>query len=133
MNILSQKYAVGLYELAEKTDKNEINGKLKDFVNFIIENKDHGKIEEIVNEFSKIWDKNIKELKVSVSSVHKLSNDSKDIIIEYLKERTNSDKIDFIENIDESVIGGVILRYGDKIIDASLKNNLNNLKNNINK
>lgn len=133
MNILSQKYAVGLYELAEKTDKNEINGKLKDFVNFIIENKDHGKIEEIVNEFSKIWDKNIKELKVSVSSVHKLSNDSKDIIIEYLKERTNSDKIDFIENIDKSVIGGVILRYGDKIIDASLKNNLNNLKNNINK
>lgn len=133
MKILSQKYAIGLYELIEKTDENEINDRLKDFVNFIIENKDYGKIKEIINEFSKIWDKNVKELKVSVSSAHKLSDDSKNIIIKYLKEKTNSDKIDFVEKIDEGVLGGVVLRYGDKIIDASLKNSLNNLKNNINK
>ncbi len=133
MKILSQKYAIGLYELIEKTDEKEINDRLKDFVNFIIGNKDYGNIKEIINEFSKIWDKNVKELKVSVSSANKLSDDSKDIIIKYLKEKTNSDKIDFVEKIDESVVGGVVLRYGDKIIDASLKNSLNNLKNNINK
>lgn len=133
MKILSQKYAQGLYELVSGSSENELNEKLKDFVAFVIENKDYEEIEEIISEFCKIWDKEVKELKVSVSSAHKLSNDSKDIIVKYLKEKTNSEKIDFIENIDESVIGGVVLRYGDKVIDASLKNSLNNLKNNINK
>jgi F0F1-type ATP synthase delta subunit len=35
--------------------------------------------------------------------------------------------------INKDILGGVVLRYADKVIDGSLKNSLNSLKNNINK
>lgn len=133
MKILSQKYAESLYELVSNIEENEIVGKIQEFVSFIIKNKDYNEVEEIITEFSKIWDEKVKELKVSISSAHPLSVDSKNVIIEYLKKKTNSNKINFTEKIDKNILGGVVLRYGDKVLDASLKNSLNNLKNNINK
>ena len=133
MKILSEKYALGLYQLIENTNENDLVKEVQGFVDFIIANNDYDQINEIVSEFSKIWDKEKKELVASVSSVYQLSKESKDVIIGYLKKKTNSDSVGLVENIDKNILGGVVLRYADKVIDGSLKNSLNSLKNNINK
>ncbi len=133
MKILSQQYALGLYQLVENTAEDNLAKEVKSFVDFIIANNDYSSINEIISEFSKIWDKEKKELIASVSSVFKLSTESKDVIIDYLKKKTDSKSVRLTEKLDENILGGVVLRYADKIVDGSLKNSLNSLKNNINK
>ncbi len=133
MKILSQQYALGLYQLVENTAEDDLAKEVKSFVDFIIANNDYSSINEIISEFSKIWDKEKKELIASVSSVFKLSTESKDVIIDYLKKKTDSKSVRLTEKLDENILGGVVLRYADKIVDGSLKNSLNSLKNNINK
>lgn len=130
MKISPRQYALSLYELTVDNNKENI---LKDFVGFLIKNNDYGKIDEIISEFSKIWDEKNGKLSVNLISAHKLENNAKKNIVDYLKNKTGFHDIEFNESIDSSIIGGVVLRYGDKIIDGSIKNNLNNLKNKINK
>ncbi len=133
MKISSGQYAVSLYELTVDKSETVVFDILKKFVDFVIKNNDYGRIGEIISEFSKIWDKNNGDLSVNLTSAHKLEDETKNIIIDYLKNKTGFSNIDFTESIDADIMGGVILHYGDKIIDGSIKNNLNNLKNKINK
>ena len=133
MKISSKQYALSLYELTVDKTETVVADILKNFVDFIIKNNDYGRINEISSEFSKIWDENNSNLSVSLTSAHKLEDETKDIIINYLKNKTGFSNINFVESIKEDIMGGVILHYGDKVIDGSLKNNLNNLKNKINK
>jgi len=133
MKISSKQYALSLYELTVDKNEADLLKVLKNFTNFVIKNNDYNKINDIVEELSKIWDEKNGELSVNLTSTHKLENDTKNIIAGYLKNKTNFSKINFVDTIKTDIIGGVILRYGDKIIDGSIKNNLNNLKNKINK
>jgi len=133
MKISSKQYALSLYELTVDKNEADLLKVLKNFTNFVIKNNDYNKINDIVEELSKIWDEKNGELSVTLTSAHKLENDTKNIIAGYLKNKTNFSKINFVDTIKTDIIGGVILRYGDKIIDGSIKNNLNNLKNKINK
>ncbi len=133
MKISSKQYALSLYELTVDKNEADLLEVLKKFTNFVIKNNDYNRIDDIVKELSKIWDEKNGELSVNLTSAHKLENDTKNIISDYLKNKTNFSKINFIDTIRTDIIGGVILRYGDKIIDGSIKNNLNNLKNKINK
>lgn len=133
MKISSKQYALSLYELTVEKNETAVSDVLKNFVDFIIKNNDYGRINEIVSEFSKIWDENNGNLSVNLTSAHKLEDETKNIIINYLENKTGFSNINFTESIKADIMGGVILRYGDKIIDGSIKNNLNNLKNKINK
>ncbi|HPT08671.1 MAG TPA: ATP synthase F1 subunit delta [bacterium] len=133
MKISSKQYALSLFELVADKNDSDLLGILKNFTNFVIKNNDYSKIDNIIEELSKIWDEKNSELSVDLISAHKLENDTKDIITTYLKNKTNFSKINFTHTINTDIIGGIILRYGDKIIDGSIKNNLNNLKNKINK
>lgn len=133
MKISSRQYALSLYELTVEKNETAVSDVLKNFIDFIIKNNDHGKINEVISEFSKIWDENNGNLSVNLTSAHKLEDETKNIIINYLKNKTGFSSINFTESIKADIMGGVILRYSDKIIDGSIKNNLNNLKNKINK
>lgn len=133
MKISSRQYALSLYELTVEKNETAVSDVLKNFIDFIIKNNDYRRINEIVSEFSKIWDENNGNLSVNLTSAHKLEDETKNIIINYLKNKTGFSSINFTESIKADIMGGVILRYSDKIIDGSIKNNLNNLKNKINK
>ncbi len=133
MKISSRQYALSLYELTVDKKETVVSDVLIKFFNFVIKNNDYGKVTEIISEFSKIWDENNSNLSVSLTSAHKLEDETKNIIIDYLKNKTGFSNINFTESIKADIIGGIILHYKDKIIDGSIKNNLNNLKNKINK
>ena len=45
----------------------------------------------------------------------------------YIKKQTDS-KIELKENVDESLIGGAIIRMDDKQLDASISSSLKSLK-----
>ena len=69
--------------------------------------------------------KNIKE--VSVVTAKPLDDDLRKEVMSYIQKQSNS-KIELKEIIDESLIGGAIIRMDDKQLDASISSKLKSLK-----
>ena len=70
--------------------------------------------------------KNIKE--VSVVTAKPLDDDLRKEVMSFIEKQSNS-KIELKEIIDESLIGGAIIRMDDKQLDASISSKLKSLKN----
>jgi F-type H+-transporting ATPase subunit delta len=66
-------------------------------------------------------------IKAEVSSASALTADQKKQIISIVKASQGKD-VELIEKIDESLIGGFVLRVGDQQVDDSIKRKLNDLK-----
>lgn len=71
---------------------------------------------EKVNEYNNI-------IKVSVTSIESLTDTQKNDIVTKIETITNKTVV-LEEIIDDSIIGGLIIRIGDRIIDNSIKGQL---------
>jgi F-type H+-transporting ATPase subunit delta len=93
-------------------------------VRILAQNGDLGKHEEIDNEFRKLKleSQGIKEAEVTLAKEAQMNH----TIIEELNKVVKG-KLEIKQKIDESIIGGVVVRVDDTLIDASVKTQLNNL------
>ncbi|MCK5415902.1 ATP synthase F1 subunit delta [Candidatus Parcubacteria bacterium] len=128
MKINSKQYALALYEIAKDKKKNEIELMIKNLVNVLIANNDISKVDEIMNEFDKVWNYKEGVVDTTVLSAKKLDEKTLELLNKYLLGKLEIKKVDIITDIDEKLLGGVILKYGDKILDGSIKTKLNNFK-----
>lgn len=109
----------------------ELFGQFEDistsFVNLITKNGRESQLAAIAHEF----DAQVKEHKgivpITIVSATKLDNSTRGLIIDKV-EKTITGQLEVTELIDESLIGGFIVRMGDKQIDASVASQLNELK-----
>jgi len=131
MQISIRQYAQSLFEATSDKDGKALAAALKNFV--VILNRDRvlNKASEIIKCFQEICDQATGEMAVEVTTARALNKSSQDLIVNYLKSRTDAKKINLSSIIDKSLIGGFILRYDSKVIDGSLKNSLVTLKNKI--
>lgn len=65
---------------------------------------------------------------VSVTTASPMDKASKDKLIQSIKEKYNFSSIDLKEKLDESLIGGILLRIGDLQLDNSIRRQLNDIK-----
>lgn len=131
MKISTRQYAQSLFEATSGQKEAALSAALKNFV-FIL-NRDHvlNKAPEIIKCFQEIWDQASGEVAAEVTTARALGKSSQELVVNYLKSRTDAKKINLSSVIDKSLIGGFILRYESKVIDGSLKNSLATLKNKI--
>ena len=66
---------------------------------------------------------------VTITSAVKLDKATIDTLLSGLKKKENLGEIQLTESIDESLVGGFILLYGDKQIDTSVRSSLQKLHN----
>jgi F-type H+-transporting ATPase subunit delta len=72
----------------------------------------------------------IKEITpVKITSAVKLDAGLVQNILNNLKKKEHLKEVELHEFIDPEMIGGFVLQYGDKMLDNSVSNSLNNLKN----
>jgi F-type H+-transporting ATPase subunit delta len=64
---------------------------------------------------------------IEVSTASAFTNTQKDTLIEKLKELTNAREIRLVINEDPSLIGGFLIKTDSKIIDFTVKNQLQKL------
>ena len=69
--------------------------------------------------------KNIEE--ASVTTAITLTPELKTEVIKYIKKETKSD-IELLEIVDEKIIGGTVIKIGDKQLDASVANEISELR-----
>jgi F-type H+-transporting ATPase subunit delta len=64
---------------------------------------------------------------VHVTSAFSLEAEQIEAIKYQLKEYTNANDVRTIEKIDEDLISGIIIKFGSKVLDLSLKGKLKKL------
>lgn len=109
-------------------DRIDQNG--KNFVDMLANNKRLLALTEIKQTFDEFKAEQEKSLDVSVISFSAMTDSQKELLAQSLKKRLNRD-ITIDETIDESILGGAIIRAGDLVLDGSVKGKLDKLKNEI--
>ena len=102
------------------------------FIEMITVKKREAFLQTIAESFIVIY-KRINQIEtVTVTSVNPLEQDYKERLIAEVK-KTGCKKVELIEKTSSDLIGGVIIKYGDKQIDASIKTKINRLKKTLSK
>lgn len=120
-----------------KTDKKEaileeifsknISQITKSFVSIILRKKREGLLPDISNAFIDAYKAHKNITTATVTSAVNLSNQQKETIVKLL-EKQGKENIELVEVVNEDIIGGIILRVGDKQVDESIKRKLINLE-----
>ena len=80
----------------------------------------------IAEQFERLRAEHEQRIEVMVTSAYKLTAAQKTKLSNALKKRLNRE-ISITTQVDKSLIGGVILRAGDTVIDGSVRGRLNRL------
>ena len=80
----------------------------------------------IAEQFERLRAEHEQRIDVNVISAYKLDSKQKTKLANALKKRLNRE-ISITTQVDKSLIGGVILRAGDTVIDGSVRGRLNRL------
>ncbi len=124
MRFTKQQYAQALYEALSESSPKSHDQVIENFIQALKANGDLGSYEEIINHYE-IYDKEqrgVTEVEVTVASptVNKnLINDLNKLV---------GKNTEITSKTDEKIIGGVVIRIDDTLIDGSVKNKLDNLE-----
>ena len=117
----------------KKSVLNEIFGKdNSENLNILLYILDKGRmncIKYIVAEYLKIYYRKNRILDVKATFTKELTDEQKKKLIDKLSQKTGKE-INLEIKIDKNILGGGIIRIGDKIIDGSIRRELDNWKRN---
>jgi len=100
------------------------------FLELLLEKHRTELLPEIADEFEKLMEDHQGLIKARVITATHLDSDVKEQLIAKL-EKTTGKKIEIKHKIDKSIIGGIIVYLHNKVIDRSIRQQLQVLKNNL--
>jgi F-type H+-transporting ATPase subunit delta len=120
----SNQYAEALYDSVHQTHEKDHDKVMDNFVKILAQNGDLGKYEEIAEAYKimVMKEKGLSQAQVTVAQDMEISRS----VIDELNKITGS-KLEIKKKVDSGIVGGVVVRVDDTLIDASVKNQLNNL------
>ena len=127
MKFTAHNYAEALLDAISDTNPKDTDKVLDNFVQVLAQNNDLRLFEDIASEFHKLElaKKGIKQ--VEVTSAHPLNKENEQEILHELNKLAKGN-YEIKKKIDEQLLGGVVIRLEDKMLDASVKNDLEQLK-----
>jgi F-type H+-transporting ATPase subunit delta len=97
------------------------------FLKLLIENHRMPVIFRVRREFDQLWQEENKLLPVQVTSAVELDPATVSQIGDRIAEQTGR-KVDLSATVDPDVLGGLVVRVGNSILDASIRNRLEQLR-----
>ena len=129
MKISVKQYAQALLEIMEQTNEpQEIKKLLSKFVALLAKHNQLAQIDKILAKFSQLWQRAHGEITAEIRTAHDLQPAIKKILEKYLKALANASQLEIKYKQDKSILGGFVATYGDKILDYSYRNRLNQFK-----
>lgn len=98
----------------------------RNFFDLLVNRKMFRHLESITDEYKKILDYSQKRETVKITSAVELENNSKKAVVAKLSSITGAEVIPEF-SVDPAIISGLIIRYKDRIIDASIKAQLQSI------
>jgi F-type H+-transporting ATPase subunit delta len=100
---------------------------LVNFLKLLIENHRMPVIFRVRRAFDALWEEENKLLPVSVTSAVELDKSTLKQVGDRIAEQTGR-KVDLSANIDPDILGGMVVRVGNSVLDASVRNRLDQLR-----
>lgn len=121
------QYAQALSDTIRNSRPEDTEKILDNFAALLRQNADLAKFSEIAAAFEQ-YEKEMTGVKFAeVSSARKLSASEEKKLIKRLNDYIGV-RVELKQKVDEGLIGGVVVRLGDELIDGSIKKNLQELK-----
>jgi len=120
------------FSAKEKSDglDKAISGADESFLNFLellIEKHRMPVVFRARAEFDKLWEEENRLLPVTITSAVELPKSTVKQIGDRISEQTER-KVELNANIDPDILGGIIVRVGNSVLDASIRNRLENFR-----
>lgn len=128
MKISEKQYARSLYQAVEGKSKTKVKQVIKNFIEILARDNKFSRADAIINEFIKIWNEKNKIVEAEVVGARELNSDIIISIKKYILEMTKVKEVSLTRLVDKNILGGVIIKYGDKVLDGSLKGRLEEMK-----
>ena len=127
MKVTAKQYATTLYDLVEEKTEKQISDILVNFFSLLKRNNDVSKSDAVLTEFNNVWNEKNGVIEASITTSRKLDSATRKSVIEYIKKASEVSEVILGENVDKDLLGGVIVKYGDKIVDSSLRGRVESL------
>lgn len=135
MKITPKQYGEALYQSVQnlpagKAGKkdSQIKSAIENFVKLLISNNDMAKADKIIGQFEKIWNREKGIVEAEAVSARELDKKIVKLLNGYIIKLSGASKVLLKQKIDKNILGGVVIKYEDKILDGSLKTKLEALK-----
>jgi F-type H+-transporting ATPase subunit delta len=112
----------GLERMLDDADELFLN-----FLNLLIENHRMPVIFRICDEYERLWDEENRTLAVEITSAIELDQATTDSLGKTIGERAGR-KVTLAARVDPDILGGIVVRVGNSILDASIRNRLEQLR-----
>ena len=100
------------------------------FLELLVEKHRTPALFRIRRAYDELWEHENKLLPVTITSAVELDEDVARRIGEQIGEQTGQ-RVELTQTVDPDIIGGLVLRVGNSILDASIRNRLDNLRKNV--
>ncbi len=118
-------------EVLENVFKKSFSETISNFMLLLIEKNRMSYIIKIADEFKIMYNEHCGILEVEVITAKKLSKTLRTKLVDKLVSLSKKEII-LIEKVDSTILGGIILKYNNSMIDSSIKSKLEDMKNHIN-
>jgi ATP synthase F1 delta subunit len=121
-SLSSEEKKEGLRKVIEGADELVMN-----FLELLIENHRMTVLFKIRREFEALWDEENKLLPVQITSAVELDDKTVKQIGDQIADQTGR-KVELSADVDPDVLGGLVVRAGNTVLDASVRRRLETLR-----
>ena len=114
-------------EILAKTLKSQINTETFKFLMVLIERDRINLLNSVINSYLELIYQTASIKMIEVVTASAFTNVQKNTLIQKLKELTNAREIRLIITVDPNLIGGFLIKTESKVIDFTVKNQLQKL------
>jgi ATP synthase F1 delta subunit len=100
---------------------------LVNFLKLLIENHRMPVIFRIRQQYERLWEEENRTLPAEITSAVELDKATTDSVGKAIGERTGR-KVTLAARVDPDILGGIVVRVGNSILDASIRNRLEQLR-----
>ena len=126
--VVTAEKKIGL--MSEVLEKLEVFPELKKVLLLMGEKDRLGIIKEFISELESLINARLGIVEAEVISARELDSETEELIKKKIEEVFGKKAV-MTTKVDPSLIGGVVIRIADRVIDASVKTQLENLKKNL--
>ena len=114
-------------EILTKTLESEVNTDTFKFLMVLVNRDRINLLQTVIGNYLELVYQTASIKTIEVLTAVPFTNSQKNTLIQKLKELTNAREIRLIINVDSSLIGGFLIKTQSKVIDFSIKNQLQKL------
>lgn len=116
-------------DIVEKVFSGRISRELTGFLKLIVHKERYGEVKNIIRYFSDRLQEERGIGVVYVTTAVELSETQKNTVKERLLATTSYQRVDMHYSVDADIIGGMIIRIKDRVVDSSVRTKLEEMKN----